>query len=249
MPKKTLTDRALKALKPAGKGQRYEIMDAVVPGFGIRVTETGQRTFVLVARYPGSSNPTRRAVGEYGALTLEGARQKARDWIEESKKGRDPREEEERQRAAEQRKRANTFAAVAEDFIASKLPGERKAKEVERDIRREFLPVERGGRPITDISHLDIRGVVKAKARTAPAQARNLLGTAKRLFAWAVDEGVYDLRASPAEALKPKNVIGDKVSGERVLSDDELFALWRVTGGLGYPQGAVYRMLMRPPCV
>ena len=42
--------------------------------------ETGQRTFVLIARYPGSSNPTRRALGEYPALSLEQARERARDW-------------------------------------------------------------------------------------------------------------------------------------------------------------------------
>ena len=35
------------------------------------------------------------------------------------------------------------------------------------------------------------------KAKSAPAQARNLLGTIKRLFAWAVEEGTYDLHASP----------------------------------------------------
>lgn len=243
MPKKTLTDRTLKALKPAAKGQRYEVMDAVVPGFGARVTDKGQRTFILVARYPGSSNPTRRAVGEYGDIGLEAARQKARGWLELIRQGKDPREEEERQRAAEERKRANTFAAVAEDFITNKLPGERKAREVERDIRRDVVS-EWGARPITEITHLDVRSLIKTKAKTAPAQARNLLGTIKRIFAWAVDEGAYDLHASPAEVVKPKAVIGDKASGERVLSDDELFALWRAAGRLGYPHGSVYRLLI-----
>jgi Arm DNA-binding domain len=69
-----LTDRKLAALKPDGK--RYDVMDADVPGFGVRVSETGQRTFVLIARYPGSSNPTRRALGEYPALSLEQARER-----------------------------------------------------------------------------------------------------------------------------------------------------------------------------
>jgi len=50
MPKKRLTDRTLKALRRTGKG--YDVMDADVPGFGIRVSEIGQRTFILVARYP-----------------------------------------------------------------------------------------------------------------------------------------------------------------------------------------------------
>ena len=241
--KRTLTDRTLKALKPAPQGQRYDVMDTVVPGLGARVTDRGQRTFILVARYPGSTNPTRRALGECGAISLNAARQKARGWLELIRQGIDPRDLEESQRAAEQRKRANSFASVAEDFIANKLAGERKAKEVERDIRREFITAW-GGRPVTEITHLDIRGVIKTKARTAPAQARNLLGTIKRLFAWAVEEGTYDLQASPAEAVKPRSIIGDKATTDRILSEDELFALWRAAGRLGYPHGAVYRLLM-----
>ena len=146
MPKKTLADRTLKALRPAAVGQRYEIMDTVVPGFGVRVTDKGKRSFILIARYPGSPNPTRRTIAEYGEKTLEAARREARDWLELIRQGKDPRAEGERQRAAEQQRRANSFAAVAEDFIASKLPAERKGKEVEADIRREFLPVwQRGG--------------------------------------------------------------------------------------------------------
>ena len=80
--KRNLTDRALKALakQPAPKGDTYDITDTVVPGFGVRVSETGRRTFILIARYPGSKNPTRRALGQYGALTLEQARHKARSW-------------------------------------------------------------------------------------------------------------------------------------------------------------------------
>jgi hypothetical protein len=37
--KKILTDRLLKALKPAQARQRYVIWDATVPGFGVRVTD------------------------------------------------------------------------------------------------------------------------------------------------------------------------------------------------------------------
>jgi hypothetical protein len=91
---------------------------------------------------------------------------------------------------------------------------ERKGREVERDIRREFIPAW-DKRPITDISDLDVLTLIKAKRRTAPAQARNLLGIAKRLFAWAVDQRCYDLKTSPAADLKPTKVIGEKVTGER----------------------------------
>jgi integrase len=240
---KRLTDRGLRALKPAKPGKPYDRMDDVVRGLGVRVSETGRRTFVLVARYPGSTNPTRRALGQYGALTLEQARAGARDWIELIRKGIDPADEEERARLAEQRKRANTFGAVAEDFIKNKLPGERKGEEVERDIRREFIPAW-GSRPITELTDLDVLSVIKAKKAKAPAQARNLLGIAKRLLAWAKDQRVYGLVANPCADLRPSKLIGDKVAGDRTLSDDEMLALWRAAKRAPYPYGPAYQMLV-----
>jgi hypothetical protein len=63
-----LTDRKLQSLKR--KGKRYEVMDSDVPGFGVRVSEVGQKSFILIARYPGSPNPTRRALGEYPSMSL-----------------------------------------------------------------------------------------------------------------------------------------------------------------------------------
>lgn len=245
MPKKTLNDRTLKALKPAPAGKTYDVADGVVPGLFVRVSETDppRKTFVLLTRYPGSSNPTRRALGTYGALTLAKARDRARDWLELLRRGIDPRAEVERQRQAEQRQQRNTFAAVAEDFIKDKLPSERKGKEVERDIRREFMPAW-GTRPITDIAPHDVRAIVKAaKDRGAPYQAHNLLTTARRLFSWAIDQQVYGLETSPCDRLKPKGLIGKKIFRKRILDDDELRAFWRATRRLGYPYGPLFRML------
>ena len=54
MTKRVLTDKAIAALKPATAGQRYIIGDALVPGLGVRVTDSGHKTYVLGARYPGS---------------------------------------------------------------------------------------------------------------------------------------------------------------------------------------------------
>src|ERR1700730_10894912 len=173
---KELTARKLQALKrkPPKPGTTRDVDDGEVPGLKARVMPSGERSFVLVGRFPGSQNPTRRSLGMYGELTLSEARDKARKWRELLKRGIDPRDQEERDRRQEQRKRANTFAAVAEDFITDKLPSERKGREVERDIRREFIPLW-GGRPITDIEPIDGRAAIKAvKDRPAPAQARNL---------------------------------------------------------------------------
>ena len=85
-----LTDRKLKSLKPARAGERDELMDAELNGFGVRVTDKGKITFILLSRYPGSNNPTRRALGEYPTDTLADAREKARQWRKWIEKGIDP---------------------------------------------------------------------------------------------------------------------------------------------------------------
>jgi integrase len=250
MPKTTLNDRSLKAAKPAPKGKTYDKMDTLVPGFGVRVSDKGRKTFILVARYPGSSNPTRRALGEYGALTLEKARERARDWIEMLRRGVDPREDKERQQLAEQRNRENSFLAVAEEFIRLAVigpdpdkPKQRKGREMRREIENEFIS-RWGSRPITDITARDVVAVLdEAVARGAPYQAHNLLGHIRRLFNWAIGRHIYGLDKSPCDRMKSKDVIGPKLSRTRVLSDAELRALWAATERMGYPYAPLYRML------
>jgi hypothetical protein len=79
LSKRPLTGRAIQALKP-GPGVAFRLAwDAVVPGMAVRVTTTGQKSFVLVTRYPGSQNPTARSLGKAGVITLEDARAKARE--------------------------------------------------------------------------------------------------------------------------------------------------------------------------
>lgn len=238
-----LTDRKILSLKPAAEGQRYQVMDSEVPGFGVRVTDSGVKTFIFRTRFPGSQNPNRREVGRYPAMTLGDAREKARTWRTLVKQGIDPALVEEKARAEALRKQENTFSSVAEDWFKDKLPSERKGPEVERDVRGQFIAAW-GKRPITDITELDVLAVIKAKRRTAPAQARNLLGHARRLFSWAIDQRIYGLTASPCEHLKPSKIVGEKVTGDRILSDDELFALWRAAERLPYPHGPVYRILI-----
>ena len=83
MARKTLTDRLLKTLKT-------DAADSIVPGLAVRVGAAGQKTFVLVGRFPGRTNPTRRAIGAYPAISLEQARATARDWIALTQRGLDP---------------------------------------------------------------------------------------------------------------------------------------------------------------
>jgi hypothetical protein len=174
-----LTDKALGSLKPTKKGERRLIWDAQVPGLAVRVTHTGRISFVFIKRFPGSPNPVPRKLGDYESMSLAEAREEARNWLKLIDKGLDPqtekeRQEEERRKEQQQRqqeelrKQRTAFAAVAEDFIKEKLPGERKGHEAELDIRREFIPAW-GMKLIADISPADAREVIKAaKDRGAP---------------------------------------------------------------------------------
>jgi integrase len=247
MPKRRrLTDPGIAALKPAKPGQRYDLMDSLIPQFGIRVTDKGHKSFFLLARFPDSPNgyPTRRTINK---ATLGAARAKAKEWLDWIGDGFDPAEREAEAKRAEQRKRANSFAAVCEDFIKEKLPTERKGKEIEQDLRRVFMgPL--GSLPITEIVPEQVVRIVKAKkAEGAPAQARNLLGTVKRMFSWAVEQHAYfdsKTTLSPLAGLRPTAIVGEKLHRDRVLDDDEIFALWRAVRREGYPWGPAYQLLL-----
>jgi integrase len=242
-PRKILTDRACNTLKAAKAGARYEIMDGVVPNMAIRVTDSGAKSFVLIARYPGSDNPTRRALGTYGAITLDGARDMARQWLDDIRKGIDPAERQERERAEEQRKRLNGFAAMCEDFIRDKLPSEKRGKEIELTIRRELLP-KWGGLPVTSITESHVRDLVKLKARDYEAMARNLLALIRRIFNWALDQRAYGLEHSPCARLKPNKLVGEQEARTRILCNLEMRALWRAAEVMGGAYGKFYQMLL-----
>ena len=242
MVRNRLTDRKIKALRRMGK--RYDVMDSDVPGFGVRVSEAGQKTFILIARYPGSTNPTRRALGEYPSLSLEKARERARDWRDLIRKGNDPKAEEDRQRRLELRKQETTLAAVAEDYIDRHVRGQRKAKDTEREIRKELIGFW-GERPITSIMREDVIALVEAIARRpAPYTAHIILGHTRSLFNWAINRGAYGLETSPCDRIKPAALIGAKEPRQRVLNDAEIAAVWRGTEAMGYPFGPLYQLLL-----
>ena len=211
-------------------------------GFGVRVTDRGAKSFVLYARVPPSRMPARLALGDADKMGLAAARKKAREWLDQIQQGRDPRESARQEQLAAQRSRRTTFAVVAEAWLEEAVQGQRKAREVAADVRREFIP-RWGNRPVTEVTSLDVRNAIMEVKRRAPAQARNVLGYAKRLFGWAVAQHAYGLEESPAERLRAKDLLGKKVLRQRVLTDAELRALWRATDKLAYPLGPLFKML------
>lgn len=253
--KRNLTDKFVRSLKAAPPGKRVEHWDAKVPCFGVRVTDRGHKTYVLYTRWPPSRLPARREIGNADRLSLSAARKRAREWLEQVELGVDPMEQ---QRAAEveaRQKRQTTFESVATAWFREVVSRMAKRDEIERAITLEFVGRWRG-RPITSITTLEVRDIIKNKALglapapgakkkgPAPEQARNLLGYVKQLFTWAVEQHAYGLERSPADPLKGERLIGRKTKRGRVLRDSELRLVWGAAEQLGYPYGGIIHMLI-----
>jgi integrase len=247
-----LTDRGLQALKPAEPGGRYTVWDTEAAGFGVRVTDRGVRTFIVMRRQTGYRNPVRVALGRYpDDLSLGEARDLAGDAKKLLKSGVHPREQEERRRREMARERKDTFESIAEAFITRHVAGLRTKRDAENTIRRDLVPPWRG-RPITSITKHDVVEVIEdiISRRGTPGSvcyaAHHSLAYAKKLFAWASARN-YGLENNPCDKIKPGELIGAKAKRKRVLTDDEIRLLWKVTGDIAYPLaplGPLVRMLL-----
>jgi integrase len=239
-----LTDRTLRTLRPAKANRRYDVMDVEARGLGVRVNDKGLKTFIVIARYPGAKSSARRTLGVFPDMSLAEAREGARYWRRLVRDGIDPRVEQQKRRLEEARRQENSFSSVAEAYFAHlKRQGLRRAREVERDIRREFMP-HWAQRAITDIARHDVLQVIESAIdRGAPWQAHHIHSYANRLFNWAIERGTYGLESSPCDRMRPAKIIGKKVPRSRVLADDELRAFWRAANRIDYPFGPLFQIL------
>ncbi len=262
MARIALTDRFIKSESRVPPAGRVDFHDSIVPGLAVRVTDKGHRTFVLIARYPAKpKHPTRRQLGEYGAVTLDAARDKARGWLELIGKGIDPKVQEARTRAEERRKVVTTFGAIVEAYLDR---NEQLAKhgEAKRVLQAEFKDWRE--RPAADITTEEVADAIRAIVkRNAPYQAFNVLGHLRRVYSWAVGTHEFGLTASPVAPLKPKALIGARKPRTRILTDDELRRIWNACAGepitpedgkrartainaatMGYPYAQLVRLLI-----
>jgi integrase len=251
--KKELTDVAIRKAKPPAAGKREIMWDGLVPGFGLRLTDKGKKTFVLVKRYGGAVQPSPRKIGEYGVVSLDEARETAREWTKLIKIGKDPaveerhrREQEKRDKAeaeaAKARADANTFAAAFELFCKTHLYNSKKplrtGKDVEQTMRRVLLPAW-GSRSLAGLTRKDVSAVVyTVHDGGAPIAANRLLAYIKTFDAWAVNRSLID---APFAALMKKPA--EEVERSRVLTNVEIRALWAACAQMG-AFGRAVRLLL-----
>ena len=92
MPTIRLTDAAVQRLKTPTDAARVEYWDAANPGFGIRVSRTGARSWVIIKRAlrAGVWKQQRVTLGTYPAVSLADARVLARQGQTLAEQGSNP---------------------------------------------------------------------------------------------------------------------------------------------------------------
>ena len=282
MPKsaaKRLTDLTVEKLAPLEPGKRREVGDALTPGLVLRVSSPRNKTWNLVyrVREPAGAGgrtewvkgPLKRiSLGQWPVVSLEAAREKAREAMKLADSGTDPADA--RDEATAKRK-AGAFEAVLERFVELHVKANTKEGRFARDRAKALAkeaageappakgPKSKPGRPaaeriIADNIPDDWRGrmietITRAEVhellddvttRHGEARARELRKHLGKLFNWAADRGY--IPASPMSGMRRPEL--GYVARERVLSMDELNRVWAAAKAVGYPFGDAVRLIM-----
>jgi hypothetical protein len=223
-----LTDFVVARVKPPAAG-RIEIWDSVLPSFGLRVSEKGTKSWMVMVHVRGAPAGKRRVtLGRYPVLSLAKARERARHIFEAVFDGIDP-----AATPAAVRPPTPAFEVIAEQFITRYAkPKNRGWKRQQADLKREFTP-DWGKKPIDTITRRDVLDVLdRISDRASPQRANRQLALIRKFFSWCLERGI--LETSPAANIKPP---GREASRDRVLSDSEIRSVWICCDALGHPFG------------
>jgi Arm DNA-binding domain/Phage integrase central domain len=233
-----------------------------VEGLRLRVTTGGTKAFVLSARFPsgkhasGRHNPTMRKIGEWPYTPLDNARAIAAAWNADIKHGIDPQEKAEKaardDRAKadaaareEARKRAGTFANIAEQYVTRRVSKMRTAHQITGVIRRDLIS-RWGKTPVGEVSKTDVINMLEdieaAKGKYAAHQA---FSYARALFAWLLEREdpkhpTLGIIGTPTAGVNVNKLIGERRPRQRTLTDREITLIWKATEGdptATYPVG------------
>jgi integrase len=209
-----LTQQLVDAITPDGRDRI--IFDALVAGFGIRITRPGTKIFVVHVRVGGRLR--RAAIGRFPAMSIADARDLARNALRDLRAGRDPQvEHEARVKAAENGE--TTVAAFSERWLTDHVKPKRKPRTVfdyERLLKQKILPA---------LGHLAVARVTKedvlklhAEMKSTPRRANYTVSTFRAMMTYAEDCGLRPPLSNPARRIEMYR----QRTRERFLSEDEI---------------------------
>ena len=241
--KKRLTDVGVEKLA-SQKGKRVEVFDALTPGLVVRVTESGRKSWSLMYRVAGRGpegkrGPLRRmTLGQYPLVGLTDARELARKAYRDAEEGNDPADG----RRADVRRRAEMVVEViCADFIELHAKAKTKKWRDADRLLRDHVVSEWRGQPIDSVT----RGMCfllldKVTTSCGVGIAREVRKHLTKLLNWAADRSY--ISANPLAGARMPD-LGYR-QRERVLSMDELRQVWDAGSDMGYPFGALIKLLI-----
>lgn len=208
-----LSKKMIDAFEATGKLEY--LWDAEVKGFGVVITPAGSKSFIL--NYRNQDNRSRRkTIGKYGKLTVEQARDIARDLTYRIAKGDDPVQQDEWQRSQP------TFEEVAKRFLDdhSAIRSRPATHASNVQILAHMLLPHFGKMKIRSIERKDIYDYL-AKNRQRPIGANRSLACMSSIMSKAELWGYRERNSNPCFGVErfPEN------RRERFLSEQEFAAL------------------------
>lgn len=200
MPRKTavtLTPSRIERSRHDPQGSRQQFLwDAQVPGFGVMLLPSGSKRFCVRYRWQGRAR--RLTLAPAGSVSLDAARQQAREVIEQALSGVDP-------LAAKhaQPDRPVTLADLHQRYTSGVYFQSRSADfqhNFNSTMNRYVLPAL-GDKPLVEISRSDVRAVVDALIEDRKeGMAQGTLTHLRVLFNTAIDQELIEF--SPADRIK-----------------------------------------------
>lgn len=224
-----LTDSKVQSFKPPKAG-RVEYQDEGCPGLRLRIGSSGTKTFIVRKRT--GDKVVNVTIGRYGPrLGLAEARKRARSLLSDLEAGKGVPKPKAREGSS------GTIRALIKPYLASKVHL-RSHAEIKRVLERYVLP-ELGDRMADTITRQEITELVDGIAETAPVMARAVHAQLSAFYKWALPR--LRMEGNPCRDAgrpsKPK-------ARARVLTEDELRALWAVSNGEALPFGPGIKLLI-----
>jgi len=174
--------------------------DDEIPGFGVRVTKAGLKSFVL--NYYAGKHERRYTIGRCGDMHANRARKKATD-IRGNKA--DPLGEREKDLAEKARAKAekerveaeikaaneNTIKALADDYMEGHAKAHKRKKSIYEDRRmlNKIIVPKLGALPVSEVSKRDVR-LLHNSLRKTPYQANRILALLSKMFTLAMEDSL-----------------------------------------------------------
>ena len=208
---KRIADTALPNAK------RYTVWDTQLPGFGLRVSPSGKKSFTLRYR-PRHRSDLKRYVtlGRYGVITVEEARIEAKRILGQVAGGKDPAKE------VRSVRRDQTIVTAVASFLEEHARVKLKpntALAYRYALERHVLP-KLGRLKLNEVESSDLVDL-HTSLSSKPYMANYVVTLVGSLYSWAATKGLVDEGKNPARRIEKFR----ETTRERFLSDDEFARL------------------------